>query len=187
MRDVFTTGHVAKICQVTPRTVAKWFDQGLLPGYKIPGSLDRRFRRNDLIEFLKEHGMPLGELENEVKTKILLVGVEANMTKSITAALSADDFEIVAVPDGFSAGMELKSLYPDYVVVDFSVGHDAALRLTLNIRQYINVPTIGLLGPKESYINADNIFTKTFRKPFDVTVLAERIRRFVNRQQSVFS
>ena len=62
MKKVFTTGQVAKICKVAPRTVSKWFDSGRLKGYRIPGSQDRRIPREQLIRFLKEHGMPLGEL-----------------------------------------------------------------------------------------------------------------------------
>ena len=62
---VFTTGQVAKICKVAPRTVSKWFDSGRLKGYRIPGSQDRRIPREYLIKFLKEHGMPLGDLEGE--------------------------------------------------------------------------------------------------------------------------
>ena len=65
MKKVFTTGQVAKICKVAPRTVSKWFDSGRLRGYRIPGSQDRRIPREQLIKFLKEHGMPLGELEDE--------------------------------------------------------------------------------------------------------------------------
>ena len=64
MKKVFTTGQVAKICKVAPRTVSKWFDSGRLRGYRIPGSQDRRIPRADLISFLNEHGMPLGELED---------------------------------------------------------------------------------------------------------------------------
>src|SRR4051794_27460457 len=60
MKKVFTTGQVAKICKVAPRTVSKWFDSGRLRGYRIPGSQDRRIPREALIKFLKEYGMPLG-------------------------------------------------------------------------------------------------------------------------------
>src|SRR6266849_332855 len=76
MKKVFTTGQVAKICKVAPRTVSKWFDSGRLRGYRIPGSQDRRIPREHLIKFLKEHGMPLGELEEEGWHKILIVGAE---------------------------------------------------------------------------------------------------------------
>ena len=73
MKKVFTTGQVAKICKVAPRTVSKWFDSGRLRGYRIPGSQDRRIPREHLVRFLKEHGMPLGELESEVYNKVLVV------------------------------------------------------------------------------------------------------------------
>ena len=76
MKKVFTTGQVAKICKVAPRTVSKWFDSGRLRGYRIPGSQDRRIPREQLIRFLKEHGMPLGELEEEGLHKILIIGAE---------------------------------------------------------------------------------------------------------------
>ncbi len=76
MKKVFTTGQVAKICKVAPRTVSKWFDSGRLKGYRIPGSQDRRIPREQLIRFLKEHGMPLGELEEEEWHKVLLIGTE---------------------------------------------------------------------------------------------------------------
>jgi excisionase family DNA binding protein len=78
MKTIFTTGQVAKICKVAPRTVSKWFDSGRLRGYRIPGSQDRRIPREHLIRFLKEHGMPLGELEDEALGKILLVGSDAS-------------------------------------------------------------------------------------------------------------
>ncbi|MEM6855338.1 MAG: regulator, partial [Planctomycetota bacterium] len=29
-KDILTTGEVAKICNVAPRTVSKWFDSGQL-------------------------------------------------------------------------------------------------------------------------------------------------------------
>lgn len=66
MKDVFTTGQVAKICKVSPRTVNKWFDSGRLRGYRDTGSSIRRVPRANLIAFLLEHGMPLGELDQDL-------------------------------------------------------------------------------------------------------------------------
>src|SRR5262245_41693343 len=56
---VFTTGQVAHLLGVAPRTVSKWFDRGLLSGYRIPGSNDRRIPREDLLKFIAEHGLPM--------------------------------------------------------------------------------------------------------------------------------
>ena len=88
MKKVFTTGQVAKICKVAPRTVSKWFDSGRLRGYRIPGSQDRRIPREHLIKFLKEHGMPLGELEEEGLHKVLIIGAD-KLLKTVTATVPA--------------------------------------------------------------------------------------------------
>lgn len=61
-KPVLTTGEVAKLCHCAPRTVARWVDLGLLKGYRIPGSQDRRIPRENLVRFLLANNMPLGEL-----------------------------------------------------------------------------------------------------------------------------
>src|SRR5207248_376557 len=91
MKKVFTTGQVAKICKVAPRTVSKWFDSGRLKGYRIPGSQDRRIPREQLIRFLKEHGMPLGELEEEEWHKVLLIGTEKLFNDRLRELLPEDE------------------------------------------------------------------------------------------------
>ena len=106
MKTIFTTGQVAKICKVAPRTVSKWFDSGRLRGYRIPGSQDRRIPREHLIRFLKEHGMPLGELEDEAMGKILLVGSDLTTRSSLNEMISNDDFKIEIAASGFEAGIQ---------------------------------------------------------------------------------
>lgn len=56
--DVFTTGDVARICKVARRTVINWFDDGLLKGYRLPESKDRRVTRTELEQFIQRHGLP---------------------------------------------------------------------------------------------------------------------------------
>lgn len=58
-RQVFTTGQVAEICKVAGRTVCKWIDTGRLKGYRLPGGLDRRVSRGELIRFLADTGIPV--------------------------------------------------------------------------------------------------------------------------------
>lgn len=54
---VFTTGEVALLCAVSPRTAGQWVDSGKLRGYRIPGSNDRRVPAKNLAEFMRAHGM----------------------------------------------------------------------------------------------------------------------------------
>ena len=88
---VFTTGQVAKICKVAPRTVSKWFDSGRLKGYRIPGSQDRRIPREYLIKFLKEHGMPLGDLEDEAMAKVLIVAQDQVLIENLKRELPLEN------------------------------------------------------------------------------------------------
>jgi len=62
MANIFTAAEVARICNVAPRTVNKWFDAGRLRGYRIPGTMDRRIPFADLLAFLTEHGFPREDL-----------------------------------------------------------------------------------------------------------------------------
>src|SRR6202007_940964 len=117
MKKVFTTGQVAKICKVAPRTVSKWFDSGRLRGYRIPGSQDRRIPREHLIKFLKEHGMPLGELEEEGWPKILIVGAEKLFIDRVQELLpDAEDYKYEVANSGFEAGIQAESFHPDTII-----------------------------------------------------------------------
>ena len=71
-KTVLTTGEVARICSVAPRTVSKWFDAGQLRGYRIPGSKDRRIPVEHLLRFMRAHGMPLNGLDNGLKRVLIL-------------------------------------------------------------------------------------------------------------------
>src|SRR5688500_19637885 len=82
VKDVLTTGEVAKICSVAPRTVSKWFDSGALHGYRIPGSKDRRIPLNQLIRFMKQHGMPLNGLMTG-STRVLIVDDEQDLVEEL--------------------------------------------------------------------------------------------------------
>jgi excisionase family DNA binding protein len=52
-------GEVSQLLNVAPRTVTKWFDAGLLKGYRLPGEHgERRIYRVSFDEFVKEHNIP---------------------------------------------------------------------------------------------------------------------------------
>ena len=185
MKKVFTTGQVAKICKVAPRTVSKWFDSGKLRGYRIPGSQDRRIPRENLIRFLKEYGMPLGELEEEGWHKILVVGAEKLLIDRIKEMLPEDDdykYELAA--SGFEAGMQAESFHPDSIIIDLAMGRSEALQIAQNLRRnpaHEAAMIVGLASEDEA--TPDSLktygFNEIFKKPFDVALLAERIRTLV--------
>ena len=172
MKKVFTTGQVAKICKVAPRTVSKWFDSGRLRGYRIPGSQDRRIPREHLIKFLKEHGMPLGELEEEGLHKILIIGAEKLFIDRVKEVLPEDeDFKYELAHSGFEAGIQAESFHPDTIIIDLAMGRSEALQIAGNLRRnpaYEQTLIVALASEDEaapeSLVNFG--FNEAFKKPF---------------------
>lgn len=64
-RTILTTGRVAKLLKVAPRTVNQWVDKGRLKGYRLPGSKDRRVPWSAVVEFAREHGLPLEDFMHD--------------------------------------------------------------------------------------------------------------------------
>jgi two-component system, OmpR family, response regulator RpaA len=185
MKKVFTTGQVAKICKVAPRTVSKWFDSGRLRGYRIPGSQDRRIPREALIRFLKEYGMPLGELEEEGWHKVLIIGAEQLFVDRVRELLPEDDdYKYELANSGFEAGTAAQSFHPDTIIVDLAMGRSEALQIAQNLRRNEHYKdTLILALASEDEPNPEALtqygFNDAFKKPFDVALLAERIRTVV--------
>ena len=99
---VFTTGQVAKICKVAPRTVSKWFDSGQLRGYRIPGSKDRRIPLNSLIRFMKTHNIPLDGLQSG-RTRILIIDDESEIVEVLEKVLTEQaNYEVRTVHSGLT-------------------------------------------------------------------------------------
>ncbi len=51
---MLTTTDVAQLLGVHPDTVRHWSEQGILKSYRLGPRGDRRFRREDVDDFLKE-------------------------------------------------------------------------------------------------------------------------------------
>lgn len=124
-RKVYTTGQIARICHVAPRTVAKWFDSERLKGYRVPGSGDRRVTRESLLAFMREHGMPVGAVVGGMYHNVLLVSVEKKLADSLTTKLNPDSgYNLLSVGDLFTAGMEFQDGHYSVVVFGRSVGRE---------------------------------------------------------------
>jgi two-component system, OmpR family, response regulator RpaA len=189
MKKVFTTGQVAKICQVAPRTVSKWFDSGRLRGYRIPGSQDRRIPREALIRFLKENGMPMGNLEEESWHKMLVIGAERLFIDRLKELLPEDeDYKYEVAQSGFEAGTAAQSFHPDTIVIDLSMGRSEALLIAQNLRRIAQFESTFIIGlASEDEANPESLtthgFNEAFKKPFDIALLAERIRTIVEEKR----
>lgn len=117
-KDVLTTGQVAEICNVAPRTVTKWFDSGQLRGYRIPGSRDRRIPTNELVKFMKAHDIPTDALEVG-KMRILIIDSDWQAEKRLAETLKEkNDYEVHTAQNGFDAGLVAQKCLPHVIMVN---------------------------------------------------------------------
>jgi excisionase family DNA binding protein len=176
---VFTTGQVARICKVAPRTVSKWFDSGRLPGYRIPGSLDRRIPREYLAKFVKDHGMSSAETRSACYVNAILIAQPTDFARRIQNVLVMDGrFDVTMSSTAFDAGMAASDVFPDVVIVDCdaTIGIRSFLRCVA-ARPEARLTTFVLLlpeGPEPVYHDLTGR-TEGFRKPFDPMLLKERL------------
>lgn len=133
-KAILTTGQVAKVCRVAPRTVSKWFDSGRLKGYRIPGSQDRRIPRENLLRFLRENNMPIDILGVEDSQNPVLVVTDDKRTTESVLALNSPEatFVVNVVKNAFEAGQYRR--IPRVIVIDFAIGRSESLQLVRALR-----------------------------------------------------
>ena len=154
-RNVLTTGDVAKICNVAPRTVSKWFDSGQLRGYRIPGSKDRRIPVNELIRFMKANNMPTDVLPVG-RIRVLVVSGENGSNPPLADTLAArGGYEVQAVSNGFEAGAAVQRFSPHVMLINLLARDIDAHAICRSIRaneEYSTIKILALgnhLGPQE--------------------------------------
>jgi len=181
--DVLTTGQVAKLCEVAPRTVSKWFDEGRLKGHRIPGSQDRRIRLGALIDFMQLNHMPLGDLERFILGEsVLMIGfTEPRYAERLRVAAGASP-PVVFSASVVEAGVDWNSKVWRVIVLNVeTVGEGYSISLAKRARR--DFPKVIVLGIRPTRESGTSNYRQEFREtlPFgsDPELLFERIRSFM--------
>jgi two-component system OmpR family response regulator len=179
-KTVFTTGEAAKICKVSQQTIIRCFDSGQLKGFRVPGSRFRRIPREQLYSFMRENGIPTDALESG-KRKALLVDDDVDLLEMLVDVFERDGrFEIRTANNGFDAGMLVKELRPDLVVLDVmlpDINGKEVCRRVRNDPKLEEVRIICISGMVEQDKVADLKAAGAddfLQKPFDAEILVER-------------
>ena len=109
-KDVLTTGQIARLFGVAPRTVAMWCDTGRLRHDRLPGSDDRRVRRAEAIKFAEENGIPTPPGLDDTPA-VLLAGYGG-------PALALGGCRTRSAPTAFEAGLAAAGAWPTVAVID---------------------------------------------------------------------
>jgi excisionase family DNA binding protein len=145
-KDVLTTGDVARICHVAPRTVSKWFDSGQLKGYRIPGSRDRRIPVSELVRFMKMHNMPTDALPVG-KTRVLIVDTDTDYAESLGRTLANKaDYEIETVTTTFETGLVAQKFSPHVMIISLLSGDIDATEICKSVREDDDLQAVKLIA-----------------------------------------
>jgi excisionase family DNA binding protein len=180
-KDILTTGEVAKICNVAPRTVSKWFDSGQLRGYRIPGSKDRRIPLGSLVRFMKAHNIPMDGLQSG-RTRVLIVDDESEIVEVLEKVLTEQaNYEVRTSHSGFSAGIECEKFRPHVMLLDIHLGDvngEGVLKLVRENNDLQLTKVIAMSG-KLTDGQAHQLIQKGFdgylKKPFHVRQVIESV------------
>ena len=180
-KNVLTTGDVAKICNVAPRTVSKWFDSGQLRGYRIPGSKDRRIPVNELLRFMKANDMPTDALPVG-KIRVLLISGADHLDPNLPEVLAAQGgYEVRAAGGNFTAGYEVQRFTPHVVLINLLAPGIDAGDICQSIRANEELETIKIvalanqLGNQEAMALMQKGFDGYVSNPSDAGEIAKKI------------
>ena len=182
LRKLFTTGEVAKICNVAPRTVVNWVDSGILKGFRIPGSAARRIPREELARFLKERGMPLGQLERDLHRDILFVAGRNSFEQAQSVLKKQGNYVCKFVDNIIDAAFEISERKCQVAVIDFEIGRGDAVELARKTR-YRTGPALWMIAvAAEDEVNSKSLYKSGFndvvKKPLDIGILVSKVLAF---------
>lgn len=174
-RDVLTTGEVARVCNVAPRTVSKWFDSGKLQGYRIPGSKDRRIPLQQLVRFMKTHGIPLNGLESG-NTRVLVAENDSTHAETLSRALTGHaQYDVQVARSALEAGILAESFKPHVMLLDIRLLGLEGRESVRIIRSFPDLQSAKLVAVSDSTRDGESEtlrqqgFDAALIKPFEVS------------------
>jgi two-component system, OmpR family, response regulator len=185
VKSVYTTGEVADICKVSQQTVIRCFDSGRLKGFRVPGSRFRRITREGLIQFMKENGIPLTQLDSG-KKRVLIVDDEPSIVEMLVELLERDGrFDVRTASTGFDAGVLAGAFQPDIIILDYMLPDINGNVVCRTVRSNPNLQHVkiiivsGVVNREEVESLLAEGANDFIKKPFEIDQLISRIAELV--------
>ena len=180
-KAVFTTFEAAKLCHVSPLSIINWVNAGRLPAFRTPGG-HRRIRREDLLLFMRDNGLPIPEemQEGSGRRKVLIVDDEPSIRELLSEHLSTrtSPYEVSTAADGFEAGRLVATFRPDVVLLDLRMPGVDGFQICRTIKadpDTLNIVVIAMTGyysPETEARVLECGAVRCFAKPLDPTTLS---------------
>ncbi len=180
-KDILTTGQVAQICKVAPRTVTKWFDSGQLKGYRIPGSRDRRIPASELLRFMKANNIPTDMLDVG-KLRVMIIDSDWEISSGLAQALkSRGNYETQTAQSSFDAGVVAQKFIPHVVLIDLLARDIDAGAICKHIRSNEDLQAVKVIVLADHLSQSETIalmkkgFDAVLPKDADITETIKKI------------
>jgi excisionase family DNA binding protein len=162
-RRLLTATQIAAFCDVDLKTIHNWADRGKIRGWRTTGR-HLRFRRLDVVDFLRAYGFPIPAAIREIRPRV--VAVDANrdglvwMRRALARRFEIRGFEHVV--DGLVA---LAEADPDVALLG-DVGPMDAQAVAARLREveatrHVRIVTLGPAGAPGTVARGD---TATLRE-----------------------
>lgn len=181
MKDLYTTGEAAQICNVSQQTVIRCFDSGRLDGFRVPGSRFRRIPRDSLVKFMKDNGIPLKTFDSG-KKKILVVDDDAEIVELMVDVLVRDGrFDVKTASSGYDGGIMTQQFRPDLIILDYMLPDVNGNIVCQTIRRNPDfndmriIIVSGLINESEIQDLLDAGAETFIKKPFSISELVDQI------------
>lgn len=166
-----TTGHVARVCGVSPVAVKQWIRTGKLDAYQTPGG-HYRISAEAFAAFRETYGMPE---EAPRLPRVLVVDDEPEVVNAIVDTLAVDPptLEIATASDGYEGLLKVGTFRPDLLVLDIRMPRIDGFEVCRRVKssedtkatRILAISGVHLDGQEENALEAgaDAFLAKPFR------------------------
>jgi excisionase family DNA binding protein len=173
-----TLGQAARYLGVAQSTIRKWSDGGRLPAFYTPGG-HRRFRRNDLDEFLSgSRGGPA-----EGAATVLVVDDDHRLREYVRVNLEMDGFAVREASSAEEGLAALEDEAPDLILLDVKMPRMDGFEMLRRVQERHGVgaiPVIMFSGKvDESRTAAERGAQAFIGKPFDPQQLIDATKQLL--------
>ena len=182
VKDTYSTHDVAKICSVTPTTVIRWIEDGLIPAFKTVGG-HRRVRREDLERVCRERGIPFDSPAGGGVGRVLVVDDEPvvlDLVRDVVRDLDRK-FEVEVARDAFDAGRLVATFRPQLIFLDLMMPGVDGFEVCRRLKQAPSTRNTEILAITGYYTeaNTERILAAgaaaCLRKPLDVREVRAKV------------
>jgi excisionase family DNA binding protein len=147
-RRLLTATQIAAFCDVDLKTIHNWADRGKIRGWRTRGR-HLRFRRLDVVDFLRAYGFPIPDALRESRPRVVAVDADRDGLGWVRRALTRR-FEVTAFEHVVDGLVALTEADPDVALLGDVSPMDArtvASRLRgVEATHHVRIVTLGPVG-----------------------------------------